>query len=179
MTRPRAPGHARERPDWLAGHVGLELGNVGASHSFEKRLRYLKNLHSAHAEFASRDYSRFRQPVPTPGPRSAGLFFGHFAVRIRSPRQIGQPGRNAARTSGCVSAAPQLKGERSLLASLGQVGGKLPRHLKYIAHTWPAHAFLSSSLTTPARPVPSLRPMYISATHVQSARTSAIFPIVG
>jgi hypothetical protein len=35
---------------------------------FEKRLRYLNNLPRAHAEFASRDYSRFRQPVPNQDP---------------------------------------------------------------------------------------------------------------
>jgi hypothetical protein len=73
------------------------------------------------------------------------------------------------RCSACIC---QLKGERSLLANFGPVGGELPRHLKYIARTWLAHAFLSSSLTTamesvsihpptkdrlPARPAVSIR----------------------
>ena len=51
----------------------------------------------------------------------------------------------------CIPATPQLKRERSLLANFGPAGGSYHKILKYIARTWPAHAFLSSSLTCPAR----------------------------
>jgi hypothetical protein len=45
----------------------------------------------------------------------------------------------------------QVNRERSLLPNVGPSRRELSRHLKYIAHTWRAQAFLSSSPPTPAR----------------------------
>jgi hypothetical protein len=58
------------------------------------------------------------------------VFFGHFAVRIRSPRQIEQPGRDAANFHAGIVAkslprvhilSPQLKREESLRRSFGRL----------------------------------------------------------
>jgi hypothetical protein len=63
---------------------------------------------------------------------STGLFFfGHFAVRVRSPRQIEQPGAGAARTSTQASSGENLAAGALFSTRSSNVKGLCSRTLDF------------------------------------------------